>query len=414
MTGQDGGPLHGLRVVELAHIMAGPVCGMLLADMGAEVIKVEKIPGGDASRDMVPPAVEGESAAFMMLNRNKRGIAVDLKKEQGKSLLRDMLRKTDVIIENFRTGTMEKLGLGYEDVRKLNPALIYCSISGFGRSGPLGTVAGFDLIAQGYSGLMSITGEGPGRPPVKCGAPITDITSGILAAFGILAAVIERSRSGTGQLVETSLFEAGITQTFWQAAIQLATGQSPGPLGSAHPLSAPYQTFKTADGWINIGASSEASWRRLPPVLGRSELLEDPRFATNADRMNHLDDLVSELKPVFESRPTQDWLQELERGGVPAGPVLSVGEMISHPQTVARRMVTEVDHSRIGRMQALGCPVKLDGELGGPTRAAPVFGEHTREVLREFGYDGEDVDALERNGVVFCAPRESLLTNTGG
>jgi crotonobetainyl-CoA:carnitine CoA-transferase CaiB-like acyl-CoA transferase len=397
------GPLHGLKVIELAHIMAGPACGMLLADLGADVIKVEKVPGGDASRDMVPPTVQGESAAFMMLNRNKRGIAVDLKTEAGRTLMRDMLVTADVVIENYRVGTMERFGLGYERLRDANSRLIYCAISGFGRTGPLGSMAGFDLIAQGYSGLMSITGEGTARPPVKCGAPMTDITSGILAALGILAAIVDRERTGTGQRVETSLFEAGIIHTFWQAAIFLSTGVSPTPLGSAHPLSAPYQAFETADGWINIGASSEASWQRLPPAMNLPELLSDARFTTNADRMAHLDELVGLLSPVFKRRTTSEWLTDLEGAGVPAGPVLTIGEMLEHPQTLARNMVTEVDHSLVGTMRTLGCPIKMDSRDPGRSRPAPVLGEHTIDILREYGLTESAIADLRETGAVFCA-----------
>src|SRR5215475_8170119 len=254
------GPLSGMKVIELAHIMAGPVCGLMLADMGASIIKVEKHPGGDDSRGFLPPAIEGESAAFMMMNRNKRGIALDLKTDAGKEVLRRLLADADAVIENYRTGTMERLGFGYETLRKSNPGLIYCSLSGFGRTGPYAERGGFDLIAQGMSGLMSITGEGPGRPPVKCGAPVTDITAGILAAMGILAAYTHRLKTGEGQAVDTSLFEAGIVHTYWQSAICFATGVPPGPMGSAHPLSAPYQAFQTADGWITIGAANQANW----------------------------------------------------------------------------------------------------------------------------------------------------------
>jgi crotonobetainyl-CoA:carnitine CoA-transferase CaiB-like acyl-CoA transferase len=257
------GPLDGLKVIELAHIMAGPCCGLMLADLGADVIKVEKAPAGDDSRRFLPPDIEGESAAFLMMNRNKRGIVVDLKTEAGKEVVRRLLTDADVVIENYRKGTMERLGLGYDSLSARNPGLIYCEISGFGRTGPYAERGGFDLIAQGMSGLMSITGEAPGRPPVKCGAPVTDITAGILAAMGVLAAYVERQRTGRGQRVDTSLFEAGIVHTFWQSAICLATGVAPGPMGSAHPLNAPYQAFETADGWITVGAANQANWLKL-------------------------------------------------------------------------------------------------------------------------------------------------------
>ena len=390
--------LSGVRVVELSHIMAGPVCGLLLGDLGADVIKVERLPNGDGTRGFVPPDVKGESAAFMMLNRGKRGVAVDLRSEEGLSVVRRLVKDADVIIENFRAGTMEKMGLGYDDLSAINEKLVYCQITGFGSTGPMSNRGGFDLIAQGYSGLMSVTGEGPGRAPVKVGAPVTDITAGILAALGVVSALFERERTGKGQHVDTSLFEAGITQTFWQSAIALASGVSPGPMGSAHPLAAPYQTFPTTDGWINVGASNEATWTRLTEALNAAELREDPRFRTNPDRMAHLDDLVRVLAPHFLERSTESWLERLQDAGVPAGPIASVGEMIENPQTKARGMVIDVEHSSLGLVRSLGFPVKMSGsgpaEDAEPPRGAPLLGEHTRQVLAEAGFTGMEVDRL--------------------
>jgi crotonobetainyl-CoA:carnitine CoA-transferase CaiB-like acyl-CoA transferase len=394
------GPLAGLRVVELAHIMAGPVCGRMLADMGADVVKVERVPHGDASRGFLPPDIDGESAAFMMLNRNKRGIAVNLKNADGQRIVRQLLARADVVIENYRKGTMERLGLGYETLKLENPGLIYCEISGFGRTGPYADHGGFDLVAQGYSGLMSITGEGPGRPPVKCGPPITDITAGLLATIGVLAAHAERSRSGHGQRVDTSLFEAGITQTFWQSAIALATGISPQPLGSAHPLAAPYEAFPTSDGWLTIGASSEDTWQRLPPAIGRPELLDDPRFDLNRDRMRHRGELAAELERTFRQRSTGEWLERLTAAGVPAGPVLTITDMLAHPQTLAREMVVEAKHSRLGTVTTLGCPVKFGSTPASVRRGAPMLGEHTRAVLEELGYSEVEVEALHASDAV--------------
>ena len=403
--GEERGPLAGVRVVELAHVMAGPLCGLLLADLGADVVKVERLPGGDATRGFVPPALGGESAAFMMLNRGKRGVALDLRAQVGRDALSRMLAGADVLIENFRPGTMEAMGLGWEDLSARHPRLVYCAISGFGSTGPLGGHGGFDLIAQGLSGLMSVTGEGPGRAPVKVGAPITDITAGILGALGVVAALHERTRTGRGRRVETSLFEAGITQTFWQSAITLATGESPGPLGSAHPLAAPYQAFRTADGWINVGASNEGTWARLVVALDAEELARDARFRTNADRMVNLEALVDALAPRFATRTTERWLALLEEAGVPAGPVASIGEMLEHPQTLARRMVTEVEHARLGRVRTLGSPIKLSGgEAPSPGRGAPVLGQHTREVLLEAGMSEVEVEALLASGTALQGP----------
>jgi crotonobetainyl-CoA:carnitine CoA-transferase CaiB-like acyl-CoA transferase len=396
------GPLAGLKVIELAHIMAGPICGLMLADMGADVIKVEKVPDGDDTRRMVPPTVDGESAAFMILNRNKRGVSLNLKSPGGKAVLEKMLATADVVIENYRPGTMERFGLGYETLHKLNPALIYCQVTGFGRTGPYANRAGFDLIAQGLSGIMSVTGEGAGRQPVKAGPPITDISAGILAAMGVLAAYAHRLKTGEGQLVDTSLLEAGVTTTYWQSAICLATGRSPGAIGSAHPLSAPYQAVQTQDGWINIGAANQANWKRLVEVIEKPEIANDPRFADNAARMKNLPVLIDILTERFRARTTSDWLARLEAAGVPAGPVLSIGEMLTDPQVLAREMVVEVEHSRLGPMKTLGPPVKFSETPNRVRRGAPQLGQHTQEVLKEYGYSEAEIKQLVDRGDVIA------------
>lgn len=399
------GPLSGVRVVELAHIMAGPVCGLMLADMGADVLKVERLPSGDATRGFLPPDINGESAAFMMLNRGKRGVAVDLRAQAGVEVVRRLVSEADVLLENFRVGTMDRIGLGWKALSELNPRLVYCQITGFGRNGPLSEQGGFDLIAQGYSGLMSVTGEGPGREPVKVGAPVTDITAGILAAFGVTAALLERERTGRGQLVDTSLFEAGVVQTYWQSAITLASGVSPGPMGSAHPLAAPYQALSTSDGWINVGASNEGTWLRLTEALGRPDLREDIRFKTNQARMGHLQELVDTLAPSFAKLTTDEWLERLQQAGVPVGPVASVGEMLEHPHSLARDMVIKVDHARLGSVRSLGMPVKLSSlEKSELKTGAPVLGQHTGEVLSEFGYSQEEISEFVKDNVVFSSP----------
>lgn len=403
MSIAPSGPLKGLKVLELSHIMAGPMCGLMLADMGADVIKIEKFPDGDDSRRMVPPTVDTESAAFMMLNRNKRGTSINLKSERGKAVFRNMAATADVIIENFRPGTMERLGLGYDALRALNPGLIYCQITGFGANGPYVDRAGFDLIAQGISGIMSLTGEGAGRPPVKAGVPLSDITAGILGALGVVSAYVHRLKTGHGQRVDTSLLEAGIVHTAWSAAIFFATGVSQGPLGSAHPLAAPYQAIGTADGWINVGAANQANWLRLVETIELPALAADPRFADNAARMKNLPALIELLSERFERDTTAQWLAKLEAAGVPAGPVLSMGEMLNDPQVRAREMVVEVEHRRIGRTQALGTPVKFSATPTRVVRAAPVLGEHTREILKEYGYADPQIDALAAKGDVIIA-----------
>ena len=403
MSGTGFAPLEGIKVLELGHIMAGPVCGRMLADMGADVVKVERVPNGDPSRSLVPPEIDGESAAFMMLNRNKRGIAVNIKCPEGVTLIRRLIRGADVVIENYRTGTLDQLGVGYDSVKSGNPGLVWCEISGFGRTGPYASIGGLDLIAQGYSGLMSLTGESDERPPVKCGVPVTDITAGILGAMGVVAAILHRLLTGEGQRVDTSLYEAGITHTYWQSAIALATGESPGPMGSAHPLSAPYQAFETSDGWINVGASTQAIWEKVPEIVGQPELVDDKRFRDNAARMENLDELVAVLVPLFKQHSTQRWLRRFEAAGVPAGPVASVQEMLAHSQTIEREMVTEVQHSTLGPVKTLGFPVKLGASQAAIERGAPILGEHTLEVLLENGYTKTSVAELQRSAIIICA-----------
>jgi crotonobetainyl-CoA:carnitine CoA-transferase CaiB-like acyl-CoA transferase len=394
------GPLAGMRVLDLSHVMAGPVCGLMLADMGADVIKIERIPIGDDSRQILPPSIGGESAAFMMMNRNKRGLALDLKKPKGQEILKRLVKGADALIENYRKGTMEKFGLGYGTLKAINPGLVYCEVSGFGRTGPLANQGGFDLVAQGMSGLMSITGAGPGRAPVKVGAPITDITAGLLACIGIAAAYAHKLKTGEGQRVDTSLFEAGIIQTYWQSAIAFATGVSPGPLGSAHPLSAPYQAFATSDGWITLGASNQKTWLQFLAVLDAPAIAGDPRFADNAGRMANLPALIAALDPHFKRRTTAEWLALLEKAGVPAGPVLTVQEMQAHPQTKARDMVPAVQHAKAGAVQTLGLPIKFSATPGRVASAAPLYGQHTREILAHAGYAPSEIGELVAERVV--------------
>lgn len=391
------GPLSGCRVIELSHIMAGPVCGLMLADMGANVIKVEKETGDDTRRS-VPPDINGESAAYMMMNRNKRGVVLDLKSEGGKEILLKLIKDADVLLENYRMGTMEKLGLGYDELKKINPGLIYAEISGFGRTGPYAERGGFDLIAQGMSGLMSITGEAPGRQPVKVGAPVSDITAGILAAMGVSAAYAHKLKTGEGQKVDTSLFEAAIVHTYWQSAIAFATKKSPGAMGSAHPLNAPYQAFQTSDGWINIGAANQNNWEKLIALTDANYLMEDPRFIDNAARMANRLELEENLNNIINKRTTQEWLTIFEDGGLPSGPVLSIMEMHEDPQTIARNMVPEVQHPIAGAMQTLGLPVKFSKTPGGVNSPAPLLGQHTLEVLTEAGYSEDEAHALINSG----------------
>jgi len=397
------GPLAGLKVLDLTHVMAGPTCTLMLADMGADVIKVEKTPAGDDTRHTVPPRVGDQAASFLMMNRNKRGIVVNLKTSGGVKLLRRLAERVDVLVENFAPGVAERFGLGYEDLRAANPGLIYCSISGFGRTGPYKERRGFDLVAQAMSGIMSFTGNAGDGAPVKCGAPLSDITAGILGAMGILAAYANRLKTGQGQWVETSLFEAALVQTYWQSAIALATGVAPRAMGSAHPLNAPYQAFETADRWIVVGGANATNWKRTLEAIGAPQLGEDPRFKDNAGRMANLEALVAELTSRFKTKPSAHWLEALDKAGVPCGPVNDMLQALTDPQTRAREMVTTVEHATLGPVETIGLPVKFSATPGKVRTGAPLYGQHTREVLSEYGFSESDIAALEAEGAVIAA-----------
>ena len=394
------GPLKGTKVLELAQIMAGPACGLMLADLGADVIKIEKIPEGDDSRKFLPPDVKGESAAFMIMNRGKRGLGLNLKDKMGIDIFKKMVAKSDVVVENFRKGTLERLGIGYEELKKINPKIILCEISGYGRTGPYANKGGFDLVAQGASGLMSITGESKEKPPMKVGAPLTDITAGILGATGVLAALINREKTGLGQKVDTSLFEAGIIHTYWQSAIAGATGSSPGPLGSAHPLTAPYQAFKTKDKWITIGASNQNSWMNLIKALKREDLNKDERFCDNKNRMKNLNALVEILNTELAKKTSQEWLAIFDKEGLPCGPINSILDMHIDSQTIHRKMIIDVENKKAGKSKAIGMPIKFSNTNNEKFIGSPTLGEHTNQILEEFGFSIRDIDKFKKNKVI--------------
>ena len=379
--------------------MAAPTCGLMLSDMGADVIKVERLPNGDDIRKLAP-LVEGVSSPFVMMNRNKRGIAIDLKSLEGQAVLKDLIKDADILIENYRQGAVEAFGVGYEEVKKINERLIYCSISGFGRSGPYSSKGGFDLVAQGMSGLMSITGESADRPPVKVGAPVTDITAGVLGAMGILGALFKRGKTGKGQLVDTSLFEAGIMHTFWQSSIYFGSGEIPKAMGSAHPLMAPYQAFKTKDGWINVGSANQGLWEKLLVVLGAKKLLNEEKFSDPNRRLENLSELEELLTDFFGREKTEVWIEKLEAAGIPAGPVLNIEEMSLDPQTIARRMVREVgNHGET--FKVIGHPVKYSDYDTQIELSAPKLGEHTRDIMAELGYTEKKINLLLEKGAVY-------------
>ena len=392
--------LKGIRVLEMSQIMAGPTCGLLLADLGAEVIKIEKTPTGDDTRNFLPPDINGEAAAFMMMNRNKKGIALNLKDKDGIEIFKKMVKNSDVVLENFRKGTLEKLGIGYDVMSEINPKIILCEISGYGRTGPYSDKGGFDLVAQGISGLMSITGESKDKPPMKVGAPITDITAGLLASSGILAALVHREKTGEGQKVDTSLFEAGIVHTYWQSAIAGATGQSPGPLGSAHPLTAPYQAFKTKDKWITVGASNQNTWLMLLKAIHRQDLQEDEKFSSNLNRKENINELVDILNSELLKKTSDEWLKIFDNNGLPCGPINSITEMFEDPQTIHREMIIEVDNIKAGKSQAIGMPIKFSKSKTEKSKGAPDLGEHTREIMQNFGYKDEEIDKFYNKKII--------------
>lgn len=395
------GPLSGVRVVDLTHVMAGPTCTLMLADMGADVIKIEAPQGDDTRRNL--PRVGDQAAPFLMMNRNKRGVVLNLKTPGGADVLRRLSASADILVENFGPGVMERFGLGYDELRKDNPGLVYCSLSGFGRTGPYRERRGFDLVAQAMSGIMSFTGSDAEAPPTKCGPPLSDITAGILGAMGILAAYSHRLKTGEGQMVDTSLFEAALVQTYWQSAIALATGSAPRAMGSAHPLNAPYQAFEAEDGWFVVGGANHRNWLRLVEAIEAPELAEDPRFRDNAGRMANLKALQEELGRRFKQKTVAHWLALFEHQGLPCGPVYSSLQALDDPQTKAREMVVEVDHATAGRVRTLGLPVKFSSTPGHVRRGAPLLGEHSREVLAEIGFGHAEVEALERAGAVIAA-----------
>jgi crotonobetainyl-CoA:carnitine CoA-transferase CaiB-like acyl-CoA transferase len=393
------GPLAGLRVLDVTQVMAGAYCSMLLGDMGADVVKVEKPVTGDDTRGMGRLMEHGESPPFMAVNRNKRGIVVDLRTSAGADVLRRLAADADVVVENFRPGTMAKLGLAYEDLAPLNPRLIYCSVSGFGADGPYSGQGGFDLVAQGMSGIMSFTGE-PGRPPVKTGIPVCDLNAAMFAAYGVLSAYIHRLKTGEGQFVDTSLLEAGIAYTVWETSLLFATGSVAEPTGSAHRLSAPYEAFPTRDGWLTVGAANQRSWERLCEALGRQDLLADERFSVAHSRLTNRAALADVLSEVFRSEPTATWLARLNQAGVPCGPIYDISQVYEDEHVRAREMLVEVDHPRAGLHQQIGIPVKLSATPGRISRPAPMLGEHTREVLHESGFLPAEIDQMLADGVL--------------
>ena len=389
--------LDGVRILDCSQILAGPFCSMLLADMGADVIKIEKPNGGDDTRRMGPPFIDTESAAFLAMNRNKRSMVLNFKDPAGVETMKRLVKDADIVIENYRTGVMERLGLGYEDLKAINPGIIYCSISGFGRTGPYAKRGGYDLIAQAMSGIMSITGI-PGTPPVKAGVPIADMNAGMFSVYGILSAYIHKLKTGEGQYLEISLLEAALAYTVWESAGYFATGEVAGPLGSSHRNSAPYQGLRTSDGYIVVGAPNQPNWERLATAFDRADLIALDKYKDNAGRLVNRAELEIDLEYTTTGKTTDEWLEILEAAGVPAGPILNMEQIWADPQVQDRGMEAVLEHPTAGAIKNIGTAAKLYSTPGRITKPAPLLGQHTREVLLDAGYTADEIDALVESG----------------
>jgi len=393
--------LEKMKVLDLTQVMAGPFCCQILADMGADVTKVEPRETGESARRSMGFRMEhGEdTAAFVAINRNKKSMTLNLKEEAGREIFYKLARDADVLVENFRPGVTKKLGVDYETLKEINPRIIYASVSGFGQTGPYAMRAGYDLIAQGMSGVMSVTGE-PGGPPAKCGVPIGDLSAGMFCAIGVLSAYIAREETGRGQHIDTSLFEGALALSIWETAELWASGRIPHPFGSAHRLTAPYQALKTSDGYINVGANNQRLWSRLCNAIGREGLIGDPRFDTNDLRMENRAELAQELEKTLAEKTTDEWVDILLDAEFPAAPIHNYQQVFEDPHTIARGMMVEMDHPVEGRVKGLGIPVKLSETPGEIRRPAPLLGEHTEETLSGLGYSEKEIADFRERKVI--------------
>jgi crotonobetainyl-CoA:carnitine CoA-transferase CaiB-like acyl-CoA transferase len=391
--------LDGIRIIDFSKALAGPYCTMLLADMGAEVIKVEMPGSGDDSRGWGPPFIEGESAYFLSINRNKKSITLNLKDNKAKEIALKIIEKADIVLESNRPGVMTKLGLDYETVKKINPGIIYCSISGFGQTGPYSKRPGFDQVIQGYGGIMGLTGE-KGGGPLKVGIAVTDIATGMFAATGILTALYHRERTGQGQHVDASMLDGQVSWLTYQAGRYLASGNVPQRIGSAHPLIVPYQDFEASDGFINIAAGNDNLWKKFCAVTDLSDIADDPKFATNPKRVENRDEVVAIVSKKIKTKTMQEWLDILNDAGVPCGPIYTVDQIFKDPQVLAREMLVEVDHPKCGKIQVTGSPIKLSETPAEITTHPPMLGEHNSSILQEFGFSEEDITKLKEDKVI--------------
>ncbi len=400
MSERQDGPLAGIKVLDLTRVLAGPYCTMFLGDLGAEVVKIEQPEVGDDTRAWGPPFVGGESAYFLCINRNKKSVTLDLKSNQAVGLLRRLAEGADVLVENFRPGTMERLGLGERELRAVNPRLIYASLSGFGADGPMKDWPGYDLIIQAWGGLMSVTGM-PDGEPTKVGVAIVDIVAGLMLGKAILAALFARERTGVGQKLETSLLEAEVACLINAGSNYLVGGVVPGRWGNAHPNIVPYQSFKSRDSYLVIGVAGEAIWRRFCQAIGMAGVADDPRFARNPQRVEHRGELIDILTEIFLQRDTAAWMTLLIDAGVPCAPVQTIDQVFLAPQVIAREMVVQVPHPTAGTIRMAGLPVKFSGTPASIRLAPPLLGQHTAEVLRSWlKLDDSAIDDLKSKGVI--------------
>lgn len=384
------GALDGIKVLDLTRVLAGPYCTMILGDLGAEVIKVEAPGGSDDTREWGPPFAGGESAYYLCVNRNKRAITLDLKSDKGIEVIKELVKRSDIVIENFKHGTMEKWGIGYEELKNINPGIIHCSITGFGHNGPYKDLPGYDFIIQAMSGLMSITGTKESGP-LKVGVAISDLVTGQYAAIGILAALQERNRSGIGQSIDISLFDSQIATLANVASNYLISGKVPQRLGNQHPNIVPYQSLPTLDGEMAVAVGNDRQFAKFVHVLGLADLAEDERFVTNNKRLQHRDELIEILSERMKEKPASEWLGLLREQGIPAGPINTVADMFDDPQVQARQMIREIDHPTAGKIRLTGSPLKLSRTPIEVKRHPPLAGEHTEEVLQEIGYSVEEI-----------------------
>lgn len=392
-------PLEDITVLDLSRVLAGPYCTQMLADMGATVIKIEKPGTGDDTRGWGPPFINGESAYFLSINRNKKSITLNLKKKKGKKIFYNLSKKADVIVENFRPKTVDDLKISYSDIKKINPRIVYCSISGFGQTGPYKQRSGYDLIVQGMGGLMTMTGEKDG-PPVRVGVAVTDIGAGMFSAYGIMLALYHRKTTGTGQYIDTSLLDSQVSWLTYQAGFYFATGKSPERMGSAHPTIVPYQAFQTTSGYINVAIGSEKIWQDFCSAINHEELADNPKYKTNQDRVKNRDELIPILEDTFSQKSTNEWLKVLHEKGVPAGPIYDFDEIFSDPQVLHRNMLKKIDHPTAGEISQTGIPLKLSETPGSIDTPPPVLGEHTKDILTDLGYTADEIQTLQDQNVI--------------